>query len=171
MGETTAEPQWLFLVDPMWAPADEHDRPPVEAVVGGWLVDAAGEIGRFEPNEEYKPATPDSPTDPVDAALRLVARGEMDTDALFSVLRGAEFGVAMEDGVPVVAHAPDDVLSLLVTTAPAHRNRVNAPVWRVVTAAELAELLAEHEADALFNPGATTSIRLTASAVADAVNR
>jgi len=69
---------------------------------------------------------------------------------------------------PVIAPAPDDVPSLLVTTAPAHRSRVRCEAWQVVNAAELAAMLAEHEVDALVNPGAATSTRLLASTIADA---
>ena len=160
--------QWLFLVDPAWQPAEEGQNPPAESVVGGWLV-ADGVVGRFEPNPDYEPLTPESPTDPVDAALRLAADGEVDTDALFAVIRESEFGVALDEHQrPLIAPAPDDVLSLLVTTAPAHRGRVRADAWQVVNAAELAGMLAEHEVDALVNPGAATSTRLLASTIADA---
>ncbi|MFC0430804.1 hypothetical protein [Kutzneria buriramensis] len=90
--------------------------------------------GRFQPNEEYQPATPESPTDTADAALRLAARGEVDTDAVFAVLREAEFAVAMDEGSPVVAPARDDVPSLPVTTAPAHQARVRVGSWLSVGA-------------------------------------
>jgi hypothetical protein len=163
-----SDDQWVFLVDPAWQPAADGGSPPAEAVVGGWLV-TGDEIGRFEPNPDYEPATPDSPTDPVDAALRLAADGEVDTDLLHAVIREQQFGVALDEhNRPVVAPAPDDVPSLLVTTAPAHRGQVRAEAWLVVDAGELAALLAEHGVDALVNPGACTSIRLLASAVADA---
>ncbi|MEV6605655.1 type VII secretion system-associated protein [Kutzneria sp. NPDC051319] len=168
-----SDDQWMLLVDPAWQPAEEGrsagQNPPAEAVVGGWLVAADGAVGRFEPNPDYEPATPESPTDPVDAALRLMADGEVDADALFAVLRESEFGVALDEHQrPVIAPAPDDVLSLLVTTAPAHRGRVRAEAWQVVNAEELAGMLAEHEVDALVNPGAQTSTRLLASTIADA---
>jgi hypothetical protein len=160
--------QWLFLVDPAWQPASDGQNPPAESVVGGWLV-TDGVVGRFEPNPDYEPLTPESATDPVDAALRMAADGEVDSDALFAVIRESEFGVALDEHQrPLIAPAPDDVLSLLVTTAPAHRGRVRAEAWQVVNAAELAGLLAEHEVDALVNPGAATSTRLLASTIADA---
>jgi len=162
--------QWLFLVDPAWQATEDGQNPPAESVVGGWLV-TDGVVGRFEPNPDYEPLTPDSPTDPVDAALRMAADGEVDTDALFAVIRESEFGVALDEHQrPLIAPAPDDVLSLLVTTAPAHRGRVRAEAWQVVNAAELAGLLAEHEVDALVNPGASTSTRLLAATIADAAS-
>jgi len=168
-----SDDQWVFLVDPAWQPAavgqsGDGQTPPAEAVVGGWLV-TDGAVGRFEPNPDYEPPTPESATDPVDAALRLMARGEVDAEALFSVVKESEFGVALDEHErPVVAPAPDDVPSLLVTTAPAHRSRVRCEAWRVVNAAELAAMLAEYEVDALINPGAATSTRLLASTIADA---
>ena len=165
-----SDDQWLFLVDPAWQATEDGQNPPAESVVGGWLV-TDGVVGRFEPNPDYEPLTPDSPTDPVDAALRMAADGEVDTDALFAVIRESEFGVALDEHQrPLIAPAPDDVLSLLVTTAPAHRGRVRAEAWQVVNAAELAGLLAEHEVDALVNPGASTSTRLLAATIADAAS-
>jgi hypothetical protein len=163
-----SDDQWLFLVDPAWQPAGDGENPPARAVVGGWLV-TDGATGRFEPNPDYEPATPDSPTDPVDAALRMTMNGVVDTNALYAVMRESEFGVALDEHQrPVIAPAPDDVPSLLVTTAPAHRARVRAEAWQVVNVAELAGMLAEHEVDALVNPGANTSTRLLASTIADA---
>ena len=166
--DQAADDQWVFLVDPVWQPAEEGQNPPAEAVVGGWLV-TDGEVGRFAANPDYQPATPDSPTDPLDATLRRMAADEVDTDALFAVIRESEFGIALdEQRRPVIAPAPDDVLSLLVTTAPAHRSRVRAESWAVVDADKLAEMLTEHKVDALINPGARTSTRLLASTIADA---
>jgi hypothetical protein len=156
--------QRVFLVDPAWEPAAVGQNPPAEAVVGGWLL-VDGAVCRFEPNPDYEPPTPESATDAVDAALRT----EADPAALFAVIRESEFGVALDEHQrPLIAPDPDDVPSLLVTTAPAHRGRVRAEAWRVVNVEELAALLAEHEVDALVNPGASTSTRLLAATVADA---
>jgi hypothetical protein len=193
--EPETEDKWYFLIDPAWQPetgvadatedrgADvgegarqaaerEVETPPLGALVGGWLVRADGTMGRFHANPAYEPATPDSPTDPVDATLRLAARGEMEIEAVFSVLREAVFGVAVDDqDQPVVALAPDDEPCLLVATAPAHRVRVPTHGWRDVSAAELAMLLAENRVDVLVNPGATTSTRLLAETVDRAARR
>jgi hypothetical protein len=149
-------------------PAVQHEvePPPLAAIVGGWLVRTDGTVGRFEANPEYQPATPDSPTDPVDAALRLAARGEMEFDAVFSVLHEAVFGVALDEGEePLIAPAPDEVPCLLVTTAPAHRSLVAAHAWREVDIEELSALLSEHEVDVLLNPGVSTSTRLLADTI------
>lgn len=158
--------QWIYLVDPDWRPGADGEQPPVTAVVGGWLATVDGALGEFHPNPEYVPSGPDSPTDPVDAALRRVDEGLLDAEALFSVLRTAVLGLAVDgQEEPVIAAAPDDVPCLLIATAPAHQPRVGAEGWRAVSLAELALLLAEFEVDVLINPGAPTSMRLHGSAV------
>lgn len=166
-----AEDRWVLLVDPAWQEqgGDPLD-PPLPAVVGGWFVAADGTTGRFEANPEYVPSSPDSPTDPVDATLRLLNEGEADTAALLATLPGAVFGVAVdEDENPVVAPSPDGEPSVLVTTAPAHRDRVRVAGWVEVSAGELAEVLPDEGVDVLINPGSAASMRLLASALKRAV--
>ncbi|MEU3650079.1 type VII secretion system-associated protein [Lentzea sp. NPDC034063] len=165
--DAQTEDRWAFLVDPGWAPENPDDGVPVTAIVGGWLAAADGELSRFHPNPDYQPLTPGSPTDPVDATLHLVARGEIDSDGLFSVIRESLFSVALdEQETPVVAPSPDDVPSLLVTTAPLHQDRVRTEHWREVTATELADLLVERGVDVLLNPGGPASMRLVGAAFA-----
>lgn len=76
MSESTSPGERTFLVDPAWRPATEGDEPPFEAVVGG---------------------RPDLPTDPADATLRLVARGDGDGDELLSTLQDVLLGVAVDE--------------------------------------------------------------------------
>lgn len=162
--------EWIFMIDPAWQPAEDDQEPPVEAVVGGWFVDENGVTGRFRPNPAYQPSLPDLPTDPVDAMLQLVARGEAQGDEVLSVLGDVIYGVALDErGALAVAPAPDEVLSVLVTTAPAHRARVDVPGWEEMTVGELAELLPDEGIDVLLNPGAPASMRLVAGAVKDLV--
>jgi hypothetical protein len=161
-----AEDRWVFMIDPAWQPREEDDEPPVEAVVGGWYVEADGTTGLFRPNPVYEPSQPDFPTDPVDAALQLLVRGETDGDEVLSSMHDVLFGIALDDdGSAVVTPAPDDVPSVLVTTSPPHRARVNTENWAEVTVAELAEALPEEGVDVLLNPGAPASMRVLASAV------
>lgn len=164
------EQQWVFLIDPEWRPASgQAETPPAAAVVGGWLVAEDGDVGTFNANPDYEPATASSPTDPLDAALRMSADGQVDTDALFAVLRASVVGVALDDEEqPIIAPAPDDVPSLLVTTAATHRKRVDAAGWLDASLEDLARLLAEHQVDVLVNPGASTSTRLLGSVITDA---
>ena len=161
---------WVFMIDPAWEQRDEDAQPPAEAVVGGWYVDEDGETGLFQPNPDYQPSEPDLPTDPVDAAVQLVVRGDTDGEELLNALPQVMYGVALdEEGNPVVAPAPDDVPSVLVTTAPAHRSRVNVENWAEVTVRELAEALPDEGVDVLLNPGAPASMRLLASIVKESV--
>ena len=154
------------MIDPAWQPTREGDEPPPEAVVGGWFVEEDGEISLFRPNPAYQPSRPGLPTDPVDVALQRLAAGECDGDDLLSTLPDVLLAVAVdEQGTALVAPAPDDVPSVLVTTAPAHRARVDAPAWREVTVAQLAEALPAEGVDVLLNPGAPTSTRLLADAI------
>jgi hypothetical protein len=180
VGGARTEDQWFFLVDPAWPAADQEAETaesdedfvergvPLAAIVGGWLVGADGSLSRFNPNPDYEPSTPDSPTDPVDAALQLASRGEMDTDTMFSIMRESGFAIALdEDDAPIVAPAPDGVECLLVTTAPLHRTEVRAEKWQEVDADGLRDLLAESEVDLLLNPGAASSTRLIGTVVTE----
>jgi hypothetical protein len=160
---------WTFLIDPAWD-TERDGTPPAAAVVGGWLVDADGNTGAFHPNPDYRPSYPDSPTDPVDATLQLVNRGQADPDALLATMVAAVLGIAMdEQGNPLVAAAPDGVPSVLVTTAPGHRARVAAAGWQEVRADELAEVLPDNGIDLLVNPGAPASMRIVAASLKQAV--
>jgi hypothetical protein len=169
-GEASAEPaadlRVVMLMDPGWQPSDDEQPVPPEAVVGGWYIDENGDTERFVANPEYRPSQPGSPTDPVDAALQLVVRGDADGSDLLLVMGDALFGVAVDaEGLAVVAPAPDEMPSLLVTTAPAHRARCDVAGWVEVSAADLAEALPDEGVDVLLNPGAPTSIRIEASAI------
>jgi hypothetical protein len=168
----TGEPDDDGRADEEGQGTQEIEGPPLEAVVGGWQVAPDGMVGRFSANPAYRPSRPGSPTDPVDATLQLVARAEADADALFAVIRESVFDVALdEQGRPLIAPSPDDVPSLLVSTAPAQRFRVHTEHWRAeVTAQELAELLREHDVDVLFNPGGPASIRLLGAVFAENVS-
>lgn len=170
VSEQESPGQWTFMIDPAWQPAGEDDEPPFVAVVGGWFVREDGGISLFRPNPSYEPSRPGLPTDPVDVALQRLAGGDGDGDKLLRALRDVLLGVAIgEDGMALVAPSPDDVPSVLVATAPAHRARVDAPGWREVTAAELAEALPPEGVDVLLNPGAPASTRLSADALRNSV--
>lgn len=168
--ELAGEDQWVFLTDPGWQAAGENDEPPPEAVVGGWFIEADGTKGYFRPNPDYAPSAPDLPTDPVDAVLQLVVHGDADGDQLLEATKEIILGVAVdEEGFALVAPAPDDVPSVLATTAPRHRERVNAPQWREVTIEELAVALPKDGVDVLLNPGAPASMRILAEVLKDFV--
>ncbi|MFD8497741.1 type VII secretion system-associated protein [Amycolatopsis sp. NPDC059657] len=186
--------QWVFLIDPAWQAeqaekpensdnAEQTDseeapeRPPLEAVVGGWFVEQDGETSKFHANPAYEPSKPDSPTDPVDATLQLVVRGEAEPDQLLSTMVEGTFGVAVDDdNTPVVVLSPDEVPSVLVATAPAHSRRISevealegVAAWAEVTLGQLVGLLPEEGVDVLLNPGAPSSMRLIAAVLKEAV--
>ncbi|MCX2731514.1 type VII secretion system-associated protein [Saccharopolyspora sp. NFXS83] len=162
----SAPTDWMMLTDPAWTPEDEQSEPPGEVLLGGWPMWPDGSWGRFQANPGYRPMNPDSPSDPVDAVLRLMVRDDYGADALLSVLEDTALEIALdENGVAVVDRAPDGVPSVLVVTAPIHRDRVGADDWRGTHAAEIAEALPETGVDVLLNPNSPASMRLSADAL------
>lgn len=151
---------WFLLMDPAWQPSEEDEPPPAEAVVGLWPVED-GAVGKFRPNPAYVPAGENSPSDPLDVALRLMLAGQAESWRLQLMLRDSLYDVALNaDGRPLVTKSPDDVPSVVVTTGEPHRRKVRAPDWQRVDLTELVELLADG-VDALFNPGGPAPVRLT----------
>jgi len=152
---------WFLLMDPVWRPVAENEAPPIEAIAGRWPLDDDGSVGKFRANPEYVPADENSPSDPLDAVLRLVLRGRAKTEHIQLMLRDTLFDIAMNgDGLPLVTRSPDEILCVVVATGELHRVRINAPDWRRIDLDELVELLAD-EIDVLFNPGGPASVRLT----------
>ena len=153
---------WLLLTDTEWAPEFGED-PPSERVLGGWATWADGSWGRFRANPAYEPATPDSPTDPVDAVLRMLVRDGRGADELMSVLEDTALEIALDaDGVALVAEAPDGKPSVLVATATLHRDLVQADGWRATDMHEIADALPDSGVDVLLNPNSPASMRLDA---------
>lgn len=158
--DSVEEPGWTLLIDPTWEPTGDEDPPP-EMVLGGWERHADGSTGKFQANPGYRPANEESPTDPVDAVLRDVAREGHGADDLLPVLDDAVVEVALDDdGLALVEPAPDGMPSVLVATAPAHRHRVGAADWLGTTVREIVSLLPDSGIDVLLNPGGPASIRL-----------
>ncbi|SDT56457.1 type VII secretion system-associated protein [Actinoplanes derwentensis] len=150
---------FLLLVDPEWESDDEE--PPFEAVIGMWPVEPDGTMGRFRSNPEYFPRFEESPSDPIDALLRLALSGETEMAQLRTVLRDSTFELAMNgDGNPLVDRSPDDVRCVIVATSAPHRQRVAAPEWRLTDLDQLLAVTAAEGYDALFNPGGPAPVRL-----------
>lgn len=163
MTDTTdgAFENWFLLMDPGWRPASENEPPPLGAIVGLWPVDGGGKVGKFRANPEYAPADDNSPSDPLDAVLRLVLQGRATPEHIQLLLRDSLFDIAMNgDGRPLVMKSPDDIRCVVVATGEPHRRRIASPDWRRIDLAELAELLAE-DTDVLFNPAGPAAVRLT----------
>ena len=162
-GERTDGPleNWLLLMDPAWQPVKENDAPPLEAVVGLWPVEEEGHIGKFRANPDYRPSDERSPSDPLDAVLRLVLRGKGKVEQIQVMLRDTLLDVAMNgDGRPLMMKSPDDISCVIVASGEPHRVRVPAPDWRRTDLEGVVELLADG-VDVLFNPGGPASVRLT----------
>ena len=156
---------WLLLTDTEWVP-ESGEEPPLERVLGGWATWADGSWGRFQANPAYEPATPDSPTDPVDAVLRMLTRDGRGADELLSVLADTALEIALDaNGVALVAEAPDGKPSVLVATATVHRDLVQADGWRATDVHEIAGALPESGVDVLLNPNSPASMRLDADAL------
>src|SRR5262245_39205361 len=99
---------WEVLIDPTWAASAPGEEPPSEAMVGGRLLDEDGVPGPFQSNPDYQPSTEDGITDPTDAVLRMLARGDADHDLLLPTLRDMFVEIAVgEDGAPVIGPSPD----------------------------------------------------------------
>ncbi|MER5387744.1 type VII secretion system-associated protein [Saccharopolyspora sp. NPDC002686] len=170
VSEGVGERKWVLVLDPAWRPAVEGEAPPVEAVIGAWLLEADGSTGPFQPNPDYVPADEDSPTDPVDAAVRLVVRGEYSETSVLSAMRDAMFGIALdEQGAAIVTQSPDGFPVVLVATAPAHARRLEVPSWQEISAQDLADSLPESGLDLLVNPAAPASMRVVATSFKAAV--
>jgi hypothetical protein len=151
---------WFLLMDPAWLPSSENDPPPIEAVVGLWPVEEEGKIGKFRANPEYVPTDEDSPSDPLDAVLRLVLQGRAESEHIQLMLRDSLFDLAMNgDNRPLVTKSPDDIPCVVVATGEPHRQRLASPDWRRIDLGELIELLPS-EVDVLFNPGGPAAVRL-----------
>ncbi|MFE0019824.1 type VII secretion system-associated protein [Amycolatopsis sp. NPDC059021] len=158
--ESEARENWFLLMDPSWSPATENEAPPLEAVVGLWPLEE-GKLGKFRANPDYVPADENSPSDPLDAVLRLVMQGRAEAEHIQLLLRDSLFDLAMNgDGRPLVTRSPDDVLCVVVATGEAHRQRISSPQWRRIDLDDLVVSLADG-VDVLFNPGGMAAVRLT----------
>jgi hypothetical protein len=163
-----ASEELLILVDTRWEASEGEPDPPVEAVLGAWPVTAGGARGRFESNPVYRPSTPESPLDPLDAVLRAATEDKAFVEHLPAALRDVVLSIAVdEQEVALVRPAPDGVPSVLVTTAHGHRSRLDVPRWLDVTLSELAAALPAQGVDVLLNPGSAASMRVLADAIRD----
>ncbi|WP_244876724.1 type VII secretion system-associated protein [Winogradskya consettensis] len=149
----------LLLIDPGWLP-DSDDDPPVDAVIGLWPRRDDGTLGPFRSNPDYRPVDDNSPTDPIEALIRVALAGDAEIDDLLTVLRDSTMEIALNgDGRPLILRADDGVRCVVVATSEPHRLRIASPDWRLVDAAELRALLPDG-ADVLVNPNSPVPARL-----------
>ncbi|AGZ38784.1 hypothetical protein AFR_02475 [Actinoplanes friuliensis DSM 7358] len=149
----------FLLLDPEWQPDDSTATPPFEAVIGLWPRQADGSVGPFRSNPEYVPRYENSPSDPVDALLRLALRGDAELEDLQAVLRDTVVDLALNgDGRPLIQDS-----CVVVTTSALHRSRVSAPDWRQAGLTDVLAVLADW--DLLINPGGPAPVRLAGAFV------
>jgi hypothetical protein len=155
------EESYFLLMDPEWERREGDETPPMRAVVGLWPMHADGSMGRFRSNPEYVPLRPESPTDPIDALLRLAMRGDARMEQVQLVLRDTLIDLAMNgDGRPLVVRSPDDVPCVVIATSGQHQQRVFAPEWHRIELETLVERLADG-IDVMINPNGPAPVRLT----------
>jgi hypothetical protein len=160
---------YFLLTDPEWEPEGEDSSPPIEAVIGLWPVDGRGIVGRFRSNPDYRPKYENSPSDPIDALLRLAMRGDAPMEQLQLILRDSRFELALNgDGRPLIVKSPDEVPCAVITTSGPHRDRVMSPDWVQIDLMDLAQRLADG-VDVFINPNGPASVRLTGSFVRETV--
>ena len=163
------EGEYFALVDPFWEPeggqADgEPIEPPLDAVVGVWEVHD-DELGAFRTNPQYAPRDASSPTDPVDALVRLMAAEQLGDEPLRLLLGDWLFEQGMNgDGRPLVVGSPDGVRCHVVTTSEAQRRRSTSdstvsPEWRRVELGDVVSSLPD-DVDLLINPDGPAPMRL-----------
>ncbi|HEX7305447.1 type VII secretion system-associated protein [Lentzea sp.] len=102
-----------------------NEAPSIDAVLGLWPVEDGGEFGKFRANPGYVPEGGRSPSDLLDAVLRLVLQGRAEAEHIQLVLRDSYCDIAMNGGGnPLVTKSPDDVLCVVVATGEVHRQRI-----------------------------------------------
>lgn len=164
---TVRQDNWFVLLDPGWEPDTPLGRVPVHVIVGGWMLDDEGKVGPFQPNPRYVPPDDTTPTDPIDAILRLVVNGENRGHEIIPTLRDTIVQIGCDqDDEPVIAQAPDDMPCVLVVTAEVHKLQLSIPHWWPVVGSRLADIVPDG-ADILVNPGSSHQFRLVAGTLRD----
>lgn len=151
---------WFVMLSPGWQSTTPATAPRADFMVGGWPIEQDGSLGPFHPNPRFAP-NPDTPTDPVDAVLRLIAAGRVgDAGELIERVRHAVVEIACDAGGSVlVGPAPDEAPVVVVITAAVHRRRVPQVRWVPVVGADLPSFVPPG-VDILLNPGGIGQFRL-----------
>ncbi|MFE4663694.1 type VII secretion system-associated protein [Streptomyces sp. NPDC056716] len=157
-----APDHWLGVVDPAW---DAQTAPPRWAVVGEWRSGASGEVEEWRANPEYRPSPLalgwPVPTDAVDAAVQALVTGYDTVDAVLRALSEAELLVLRApQGEPLTALGQDGGLLAPAYTAPQHLHAAGFLAHDLVTARELARVLAPSDTYLLLNPAGPASLSL-----------
>ncbi|MCX4750426.1 type VII secretion system-associated protein [Kitasatospora sp. NBC_01287] len=154
---------WLYATDPAFGP---DEQVPPFGIIGGWQVDAHGEIAGFWHNPKYRPS-PQSlglpvPRSAAEAALQLAATGYGDSAQLLAALAQA----------PLLLLARPEDTSLYVENgvvdACTSRELVPTtwPGWREVTGRQLASALPA--GGVRLNPGSSVCVTIPLADLAEA---
>ncbi|MFE7802093.1 type VII secretion system-associated protein [Nocardia sp. NPDC057440] len=156
---------WFVLPAPSWDPDGPSAAPPPEAIVGGWMVED-DTIGPFEPNPGYRPAD-DTPSDPIDAVLRLIAIGEELGDELIATICHSvvEIGCGTDD-LPIIGAAPDGAPCIVVATAAVQKQALDVDSWMRTLGSNLPEIVPQ-DVDIMLNPSGAAPFRLIMNAMRD----
>lgn len=151
---------WFVLLDPAWQASTPGSAPPADVIVGGWMLGEDNILGPFQPNPHYVPGDEATPTDPVNAILRLIVDGADLADQLVALVRDTvvEIGCDKQDQLLMV-EAVGGPRYALVVTADVHKCRVEAARWWPVLGSMLPEVV-PRGAGILFNPGDPAQFRL-----------
>ncbi|WP_328406951.1 type VII secretion system-associated protein [Nocardia sp. NBC_00403] len=151
---------WFVLPAPSWNPDGPSATPPPEATVGGWMVEVDGTIGPFEPNPGYLPADDSTPSDPIDAMLRLIAAGEKLGDELVAMICHSvvEIGCG-DDDLPLIGAAPDGAPCVVVATAAVQKRTVDVDRWMLMVGSDLPRIV-PRGVDIMLNPSGVAPFRL-----------
>jgi hypothetical protein len=159
--------EWLVLTTPRWEPSTPSQKqPPPEAIVGGWMVDENGSVGPFQPNPDYLPADAATPTDPLDAILRLIAGGEQQlVDEFVSMLCHSIVEIGCDEhNQPGVTIMPDDILCVVIATSPTQKLGVEVDRWWPVVGSDLPEIV-PGGVGILLNPNGCAPLCLVSDAL------
>ncbi|MEV6430042.1 type VII secretion system-associated protein [Nocardia sp. NPDC051463] len=158
--------EWLVLVAPEWESSTPTEHPPSEVIVGGWMMNENGSAGPFQPNPDYVPAGEATPTDPLDAILRLIAEGEPRlADEFVSIMLDSVVEIGCdEDNQPAVTTASDGIPCALIATAQWQKRGIAVDSWWPVVGSALPDIVPAGT-DILVNPNGYAPFRLTVNAL------
>lgn len=160
---------WLVMVDPNWVRSGDQ-APPTHVIVGAWPLDEDDQPGPFQPNPEFVPSGPGTPTDPIDAVLRRIGQGQQVVDQLIPAVQNTVVEIAVDENThPLIAPAPDGVPCIAIATAPLHKAHIRAQLWYPLPGDNLIDIVPDG-VDILLNPDGPASMRLATQALRDARN-
>lgn len=157
---------WFVLPAPSWDSDGPSATPPPEATVGGWMVEEDGTIGPFEPNPGYRPAD-DTPSDPIDAMLRLIATGEELGDELVATIRHSVVEIGCDtDNTPLIGAAPDGAPCVVVATAAVQKQALDVDSWVRTLGSDLPRIV-HQGVSIMLNPSGVAPFRLLINTMRD----